>query len=328
MNGRERVRRAIHFAGPDRLPQYLPDGGENDLIWLWPQRDDHIGWVPASDGRWRRVDAWGAVWGRFGPEGNGEVEQPALVEWNQLPSFRFPPWNEPCVYEQGRQAIAANTDENYALGVLPFSGIFEGVEHVRRMDNLMLDFYTNPAELTELFTRFADAQIVSIDCWKACGVDGIMGYDDLGLQDRPMISPALFRKMLLPHYARVWRHAHELGLDVWLHSCGYIVPLLDDMIAAGLNVIQMDQQENMGLAELGRRFGGRLAFWCPVDIQKTMVHGSVADVENYVRDMIRHLGSYRGGLISKYYPQPEVVEHTPEKTAAMCRAFRKYGAQA
>jgi hypothetical protein len=104
------------------------------------------------------------------------------------------------------------------------------------------------------------------------------------------------------------------------------VPLLDDLIAAGLNVIQMDQQENMGLAELGRRFGGRLAFWCPVDIQKTKVNGSIADIENYVRDLIRYLGSYRGGLISKYYPQPDVVEHTPENTAAMCRAFRRYGA--
>jgi uroporphyrinogen decarboxylase len=209
---------------------------------------------------------------------------------------------------------------------MPFAGIFEGAAHVRRLDKMMLDFYEHPAELTDLFQQFADAQIESIHCWKDAGVDGIMGYDDLGLQDRPMISPALFRQMLLPHYARVWQHAHALGMDVWLHSCGYIVPLLDDLIAAGLNVIQMDQQDNMGLAELGRRLGGRLAFWCPVDIQKTMVDGSIADVENYVCDMIRYLGSYRGGLISKYYPQPDVVEHTPENTAAMCRAFRKYGA--
>jgi uroporphyrinogen decarboxylase len=326
MNGRERVRRAIHFQSPDRLPQFLPDGGENDLIWLWPYRDEDIAWQPCPDGRWRRTDSWGTVWSRFGPEGNGEVEQPAITDWSQLATYQFPDWNGPRAYAQGRADIAANTDGRYVLGVIPFAGLFEGVAHVRRMDNFMLDFYTHPDELTELLRRLADAQIESIDLWHAAGVDGVMAYDDLGLQERPMIGPALFRRMLLPHYARVWQHAHDLGLDVWMHSCGYIVPLLDDMIGAGLNVIQMDQQENMGIAELGRRFGGRLAFWCPVDIQKTMVYGTPADVDAYVRDMIRHLGSYNGGLVSKYYPQPEVVNHDPENTAAMCRAFRLYGA--
>jgi uroporphyrinogen decarboxylase len=322
MTGRERVRRAIHFQGPDRLPHFLPDGGENDLIWLWPKRDEDIAWTQTEDGRWRRLDAWSTQWSRIGPEGNGEVEQPGLPDWSELAAYRFPDWNGPAAYAEGRAEIATNADGKYVLGVMPFAGIFEGVAHVRRMDNFMLDFYTHPAELDVLFGRFADAQIESIDCWKDAGADGIMGYDDLGLQERPMIGPALFRRVLLPHYARVWQYAHSLGLDVWLHSCGYIMPLLDDMIGAGLNVIQMDQQENMGIAELGRRFGGRLAFWCPVDIQKTMVYGSAEDIENYVREMVRCLGSYRGGLISKYYPQPDMCGHDPAKTATMCRAFR------
>jgi hypothetical protein len=328
MNGRERVTRAIHFRGVDRIPHFLPDGGDNDLIWLWPKRDDDLAWTPSDDGRWRRVDAWGTLWSRFGPEGNGEVERPALADWSELDALVFPGWNAPAAYAEGAQAIRDARGERYALGVMPFASLFEGAANLRRMDHFMLDFYTNPQELDRLFTRLADAQIGSIDRWHAAGADGIMGYDDLGLQDRPMIGPALFRRALLPHYTRVWRHAHSLGLDVWLHSCGFILPLLDDLLGAGLNVIQMDQQENMGIAELGRRFGGRLAFWCPVDIQKTMVDGGVVEIERYARDMILRLGSYDGGLVSKYYPQPELVGHTPEKTAAMCRAFRRYGGDA
>jgi len=327
MNGRERVQRAIHFQAPDRLPQFLPDGLDNDLIWLWPKRDEEMGWQPCPDGRWRRVDAWGTVWRRFGPEGNGEVETPALPDWDALAGLPMPDWNAPRLYEDHRRAIEAARGEKYALGVMPFASLFEGAANLRRMDNFMLDFYAHPSELQRLLARLADAQIASIDRWREAGADGVMGYDDLGLQDRPMIGPALFRNALLPHYRRVWQHAHQLGLDVWLHSCGYIMPLLDDMIDAGLNVIQMDQQENMGVRELGRRFGGRLAFWCPVDIQKTMVYGSPADVEAHVQEMIRCLGSYNGGLVSKYYPQPDVVNHAPENTAAMCRAFRQHGAR-
>ena len=39
----------------------------------------------------------------------------------------------------------------------------------------------------------------------------------------------------------------------------------------------------MGLENLDDRVGGRIAFWCPVDMQKTMVSGSLEDIGDYVR---------------------------------------------
>jgi hypothetical protein len=110
-----------------------------------------------------------------------------------------------------------------------------------------------------------------------------------------------------------------------LHSCGCIIDLLDDFIDAELDVIQMDQQENMGVDNLGSRFGGRLAFWCPVDIQQTMVKGSLEDIRQYARKLIYTLGSYNGGFIAKWYGAPEAVNHSQEKIKAMCEAFVEYG---
>ncbi|HOV21237.1 MAG TPA: hypothetical protein P5150_02550 [Candidatus Ratteibacteria bacterium] len=45
-----------------------------------------------------------------------------------------------------------------------------------------------------------------------------------------------------------------------LHSCGYIVDILDGLIESKLNVIQMDQQENMDVENLSNRFGGHICF--------------------------------------------------------------------
>ena len=129
----------------------------------------------------------------------------------------------------------------------------------------------------------------------------------------------------MPHYRRNWALAHELGMDVWLHSCGHIVEVLPSFIDAGLNVIQMDQQENMGLELLSETFGGKLAFWCPVDIQNTMINGSLDDIRNYVKRMVETLGSHNGGLVSMTYSTPDDIGHTPETLAAMATAFRKYG---
>ena len=140
-----------------------------------------------------------------------------------------------------------------------------------------------------------------------------------------MISPAMFAEFWKSAYQRVYRHAHRRGMLTLLHSCGNIADLLDYFIEAELDVIQMDQQENMGLDNLAARFGGRLCFWCPVDIQKMMVYGSAEDVRNYVKRMMATIGNHNGGLCSMNYPAPESVGHTPEKVAAMCAAFRELG---
>jgi hypothetical protein len=152
-----------------------------------------------------------------------------------------------------------------------------------------------------------------------------MGYDEWGLQERLIMRPQLIEEFYMPQYRENWALANELGMDVWLHSCGCIIDVLPAFADAGLNVIQQDQQENMGLERLDAAVGGRLAFWCPVDIQKTMVEGTVEDIRAYVRRMIATVGAHRGGLISMAYTMPEAVQHTPEKTAAMCAAFREYG---
>lgn len=98
-----------------------------------------------------------------------------------------------------------------------------------------------------------------------------------------------------------------------------------ELIEANLNVIQMDQQENMGIENLSRRFGGRICFWCPVDIQNTMVNGSIEDVKNYAKKLIDYFGKFNGGFIAKWYPSPMAVGHSEEKIKAMAETFIEYG---
>lgn len=188
-------------------------------------------------------------------------------------------------------------------------------------------YYESPEALKAFIARLAAKQKESIRLLHQIGCDGIMGYDDWGLQNSLMIKPGLIGEFFLPHYRENWDYAHSLGLDVWLHSCGHIIDLLPLLKEAGLNVIQQDQQENMGLEQLAAKVGGKLAFWCPVDIQKTMIDGSLDDIRNYAKRMIETLGAFKGGFISMAYTQPNEVNHTPDKLAAMCDAFRLWEAR-
>jgi uroporphyrinogen-III decarboxylase len=196
---------------------------------------------------------------------------------------------------------------------------------LREPTNLYIDLAEDNEGVNELADRFVEYNLYYIEHYLKAGVDCMYFMDDWGSQDRLLISPKRWREFFKPRYKRWFDEIKAAGMHPWMHSCGHIIDILPALVEAGLDVIQMDQQENMGLESLDKRVGGRVAFWCPVDIQQTMVHGSIEDIVAYVRRMIATLGSHNGGLISMAYSTPEAVGHTPEKIAAMCRAFRSYG---
>lgn len=333
MTSRERVKRAIQFQGVDRMPHYLPDGKENDILWLWtPREPDPRPWAVGADGFEHRTDAWGTTWTRPPGETNhGEKTGLAVPDVTRQADYVFPEENNPRHFADAARAIAANNaspNPKYCLGVMPFSSINEGAHNLLGLDRMFVAYYEEPDHLKALIVRLAEAQRTSIRRLAEIGCDGVMGYDDWGLQDRMMVGMNLIDEFFKPHYEANWKLAHDLGMDVWLHSCGYILPLLPRLHAWGLNVIQQDQQENQGLENLDAAIGGKLAFWCPVDIQQTMIHGSLDDIRAYVRRMIATLGNHNGGLVSMAYSTPQTINHTPEKLAAMCAAFREYGVYA
>jgi len=319
MTGRERVRRAVLFEAPDRVPRDLPDPWGSDFLHVGT--DEAPDWKPRVEGE----DEWGCVWEQDAAgKTMGQVKVHPLTDYAMLIDFPFPNYDLPARYEQARKKIRENAEEKFVLAGVPLSFIHR-LEYLRGHVEAWTDPYEHPEELGLLLDTMADIALDSIRHFAEIGADGIVSCDDWGLQDRPMVSPRIFREFFKPRYAKVYGFVREQRMLTFLHSCGHIVDLLDDLIDAGLQVIQMDQQENMGLEELARRFGGRLCFWCPVDIQQTMVKGSLEDIRAYARRLIESFGRFNGGFIAKWYGSPEAVGHSPERIAAMCKSFTQHG---
>ncbi|MGQ9661527.1 MAG: uroporphyrinogen decarboxylase family protein [Kiritimatiellia bacterium] len=320
MTSREVVIRTVRFQGADRIPYALPDQYGSDFA--------SVGMDPSPDARPRSgCDEWGAEWENIGISNLGEVKQPALRDWSDWNSLRIPD-----ITEERRWRNLEGARNRAGDKFLLASGIslYERAHFVRGLANLWADIYEHPRELGRLLDVLVEMNLYAIEQYARAGADGYIWCDDWGLQQRLMIAPESWRAIWKPRYARVYKAAHEAGLLTFLHSCGHIVDILDDFIEIGLDVIQMDQQENMGLELLGNRFGGRITFWCPVDIQNTMVRGTLDEIRAYCRRMVRVLGRPNGGFIAKWYADPAAVGHRPEAIAAMCEEFlrlsREYGA--
>ena len=298
MTHRERVKRAVKFADPDKIPVTLPGDFGNDILDVSPGRS---GFVPSVPGE----DEWHCIWGKVSPEDKtqGQVQIHPLKDYAMLESFDFPDFKPEARYAHLGEIVKRNEereDPMFVLGTAPVS-FGHQTEYLRGSENAWSDPYENPGEYRRLLYKLEKIGEDIVENYAKIGkIDGILLYDDWGFQDRAMISPELFGEFVAPVFARLFSKAHDNGMMTFLHSCGHIAGLMDHLIESGLDVIQMDQQENMGVDLLSEKFGGRICFWCPVDIQQTMISGTVRDVENYAKKLIDKFGSFDGGFIGKW----------------------------
>jgi uroporphyrinogen decarboxylase len=316
MNSRDLVSRTIRFQNPERLPYDFPEKYGSDFHW--------IGMSPSPDDRPRNggYDEWGALWKTFGFSQLGEVKDFPLKEWGGFEKLVIPDIQAAHRW-QGLEAVRERAGDKFVLA----SGIsiYERVHFIRGLENTWMDIYQAPEQLGRLIDVLVEMNLTAIQKYASVGADGYIFCDDWGLQNRLMIAPKAWRSIWKPRYERIFQAAHAAGMFTFLHSCGYIVDILDDLIEIGLDVIHMDQQENMGLILLGDRFGGRLTFFSPVDIQFTLARGDVEEIRAYARDMVRLLGRPNGGFIPRWYSDPKGAGHTPEAVEAMCEAFLSVG---
>jgi hypothetical protein len=113
-------------------------------------------------------------------------------------------------------------------------------------------------------------------------VDAIMIMDDRGTQRGMMVSPRVFRRHFRPMYEDYVAIARRYGKFVFMHSDGNILDIMEDLIAVGIDALN-SQVACMGIAELGRRFAGRITVWGEIDRQVLLAHGTPAEVEEATR---------------------------------------------
>lgn len=318
MTSREVVINTINFNGIDRLAIDFPAKYGSDFYKTGMTVSEKYRVPPVSVSEWE--DEWGVKWKRIGNDVCGQPVYHPLKDINDIYKIKIPDFDEPERWSKLKDArdIAKNK-------FLMANGLqlYERIHLLHGIENTWADICQEPDKLGELIDLLVDINIKIIMRYREAGVDGFFTSDDWGLQDRLMISPKTWRKIWKPRYARMYKAAHDSGMLTFLHSCGYIVDILDDLIEIGLDVIQIDQQEHMGLELLNKKFTGRITFYAPVDIQKTMIYGSFDDIRAYCRKMVKFLNTEKGGFIPKWYVNPQSAGHSAEKVDVMCEEFLK-----
>jgi len=255
----------------------------------------------------------------------------AQASIDDLETYPWPDPEDPGRYHGLREhteSLFQNTQYSLVASAIGM-GLFEQALFLRGLENFLADLLVNQAfalRLVEKILKFQTAVLSRYLDIVGPYVQMVETSDDYGSQNGPLISPALYRELLQP--------AHRKLLDtiksrtrakIYLHSCGSIAALLDDLINAGVDVINpvQPQARDMDSLQLKQRFGSRVVFHGGVDEQRVLPYGTVREVEQEVRRRLQAFAPGGGYILAPAHNLQDDVP--PENVVAMYEAAQRYG---
>jgi len=332
MTGRERVKRAVEFGCPDRIPvmhAYLPAAMERlgrrlqDVLAKYPSdygsltlgySGDYL--IKMGDGD---VDVWGCRWSNLAHGIVGQVRGHPLADWEALKSY-VPP--DPAKYlpsEIVKKGVHRAEPDKY---VVAFCGnLFERMQWMRGYENLMMDLALGDQRVIDVRDMIVEHNVKMVHIASQGDIDGIEFSDDWGTQQQLMIRPALWRQLFKPAYKTMFDAVRAKSLDVHFHTDGVVIDIIEDLIEIGADVVNV-QLAAMDIPELGKQFRGKVCFRTDLDRQYVLPRGTPAEVDQHIKQIVEALGTSEGGIIGCGEIGPDVPIGNIE---AMFAAFMKYG---
>jgi uroporphyrinogen decarboxylase len=291
----------LRWGGNGRILAKMPDGAIYFEQCYWPfLENDDLDLLPQALGE----NMWGGVASPPGPLVRGSDGANVLAE--------------------GAKRLRATTDR--AIVGLFGGNLLEVGQWLYRMDRFLMLLAGDPKRAHAFLDRLVEIHLANLE--RFLGAVGpyidIIGFgDDLGMQNGPQISRAMYQEFFKPRHAEMWRRAKELAnVKVMLHCCGGVRPLLPDLIEAGLDAINPVQISCTGMdaAGLKKDFGDRITFWgggC--DTRFVLPNATPDDVRKHVRQQVAILASGGGFVFQQVHNVLANVR--PENIIAMFDAI-------
>jgi uroporphyrinogen decarboxylase len=188
-------------------------------------------------------------------------------------------------------------------------GVFEHLSWIMSLEGLCFALAEDPALVEAMASRLGELMLgfyrhlLDLDRLIA-----IFPGDDMGYRTATMISPRDLRRYVLPWHKRFAVLAHDHGVPYFLHSCGNLAAIMEDLIAD----VRIDGKHSYEDAiipaeNFQKKFGDRIAVLGGIDLN-ILSGGTPATVRERVRQLMQHCGAAgryalgSGNSIPSYVP--------------------------
>lgn len=254
--------------------------------------------------------------------------QMGKVLWSALVHSPWDHTNEENFYQTLRErVIKLRQSTDKALMITCGCNLFEWGIFLRRMDNFLMDIYSDEENVEALIEQLMIRHLVSLK--KVCAavgdvVDILRFGDDLGMTTGMFMSREKYQHFFKPYHTKLNEYVHtHSNMKTLLHSCGSLYPIIPDLIDAGYDILNPVQTsaKDMDPETLKREFGKDITFWGGGCNTKSVLNRATPDeVYNYCRRMI-DIFNKDGGFVfnQEHNIMPDVP---PENILAMYRAVK------
>ena len=221
-----------------------------------------------------------------------------ITEWKKhvtFPSCKDANWEAAAMRTK---AMWAKKDQlqGYFVGNM---GGFERICALMGHVNGMMAMYDDEEAFAEFMEAYADYRIEQFEYLKKyMDLDFVMMHDDWGNQNNMFFSPEMWRKFFKEPERRMVKRCQELGMHYMHHSCGYIEPIIGDLVEIGVESWHGGAPSN-NLKKIKAEHGNKLIFAGCVDPQVTDTgKATEEEIRAEVRRVIDTLGKGGGLMVS------------------------------
>ena len=280
------------------------------------------------------IDCWGT--------GQVEIEPGVwypgvhpLAEATTIDAIERYPWpdmDDPYrVAHVKEQASKLAQEDQFAIMGTPWLLFpFERAFAMQGMDTFLLNMAMYPDFAKALLRKITDlCKTLMGHFLEAAGenLDIIKIGDDLGTQEKLMISPRMYRQILKPFHAEFIEFINaRTRAKIFFHTDGDVFDLIEDFVEMGvdiLNPIQTSAGKMSDLQGLKERYGKNIVFCGAIDTQHILPSGTPQEVRQEVKRVINILGE--GGVYMVASVHTVMNEVPPQNILAMVDAVEEFG---
>ncbi len=297
---------------PERLPVNFGCFGCSDFANIGVKSAKNF--TPSVEGE----DEWGCIWEKTEVENMGQVIGHPFLDKipKDLSKTKHPDYNDDSRYEDCLKKIEEGHKNDKYISTGIFMLLFERMHSLHGFENTLCDLYTDSSEMERLADHIVDVHLNFIyNLRERFGdkIHGIAGSDDWGTQNAGFISYEMWMDFFYPKYKKIFDTVHDAGYSVGLHSCGKINELIEGMIQAGVDTVNIQQPRALGIKEIGERYREKITFDSLCDIQKTLPTGNLKQIDKDVENLMTHWASKSGGFIFGDYGDNNAIGVTDPK---------------